>query len=192
VCLPIWTLFNDSWRAFERWLEPSFASSAVEVAKEGEHAASAEWILMGLSVAVAIIGISLARYFYCVRTEIPDRIAVRFKPLHTLLYNKWYVDELYDVLFINGFGKGGGRLLGAFDRNVVDGAVNGAGWLTRFSSRVSMWWDTWIIDGAVRFSSFFVKMLSYPMCLLETGRVQTYAFAVVVGVVALLGFYITR
>jgi hypothetical protein len=55
-----------------------------------------------------------------------------------------------------------------------------------------MWWDTWIIDGAVRFSSFFVKMLSYPMCLIENGRVQTYAFAVVVGVLGLLGFYITR
>jgi NADH-quinone oxidoreductase subunit L len=187
-----WSLFNDSWRGFAAWLAPPFASAAKEAATEGEHSASMEWILMALSVAVAIIGISLARYFYCIRTEIPERIGARCKPLHTLLYNKWYVDELYDFLFVNGFGKGGGRVLGAFDRNVVDGGVNGAGWLTRFTSRVSMWWDTWIIDGAVRFGSFFVKMLSYPVCILQTGRVQAYALFVVVGVLALLGYYVVR
>ena len=43
--------------AFEVWLEPAFASAAVEAAHEGAHAASIEWILMGLSVAIAIIAI---------------------------------------------------------------------------------------------------------------------------------------
>jgi len=74
----------------------------------------------------------------------------------------------------------------------VDGGVNGAGWLTRLSSRVSMWWDTWIIDGAVRFSSLVVRMLSYPACLLETGRLQSYALAVVLGVAVFLGYYVMR
>ena len=37
-----------------------------------------------------------------------------------------------------------------FDRDVVDGGVNGAGWLTRFASKISMWWDTWIVDGLVQ------------------------------------------
>ena len=55
-----------------------------------------------------------------------------------------------------------------------------------------MWWDTWIIDGAVRFSSFFVKMLSYPVCILQTGRVQAYAFFVVIGVLAFFGYYVAR
>jgi NADH-quinone oxidoreductase subunit L len=89
-------------------------------------------------------------------------------------------------------GKGGGRVLGAFDRTIVDGGVNGAGWLTRVSARISMWWDTWIVDGAVRFSSFLVKMLSYPVCILQTGRVQAYAFAVVIGAIAFLGYYIAH
>ena len=102
------------------------------------------------------------------------------------------MDEIYDFLFVNGLSKGGGRLLGAFDRNVVDGGVNGAGWLTRFSSRVSIWWDTWIVDGTVRFTSFLVKMLSYPVCILQTGRVQGYAFFVLVGALAFLGYYIAR
>jgi len=102
------------------------------------------------------------------------------------------VDEIYDFLFVNGLGKGGGRVFGAFDRTVVDGGVNGAGWLTRFSSKVSIWWDTWIVDGAVRLTSFSVKLLSYPACLLETGRVQTYAFFVVAGLLAFFGYYIAR
>jgi len=187
-----WTTFSDAWRGFPAWLQPAFASAAVEAAKEGEHAASTEWILMGLSVAIALIGISFARWLYCINTEIPNRIEARCKPLHTLLYNKWYVDEIYDFLFVNGLGKGGGRVCSAFDREVVDGGVNGAGWLTRASARISMWWDTWIVDGAVRFTSFFVKMLSYPVCILQTGRVQAYAFFVVVGVLAFLGYYVAR
>jgi NADH-quinone oxidoreductase subunit L len=184
----LWNL-GESFHAFERWLEPVFQSAAV---KEGGYGASTEWLLMGLSVAVAIVGISIARWFYGYKPEIPDSIERSAQPLYTLLYNKWYVDELYDFLFVNGLCKGGGLALGSFDRNVVDGGVNGAGWLTRFTSRVSIWWDTWIIDGAVRAGSFFVKLLSYPACIIETGRVQTYAFFVVVGVLAFLGYFVTR
>ncbi len=179
-------------RAFEQWLAPAFAAAATEAANEGQHGASTEWILMALSVAFAVIGIAVARYFYHRRPEIPDSLERSLKPLHGLLYNKWYVDEIYDVLFVNGLGKGGGRVCAEFDRRIVDGGVNGAGWLTRFSATVSGWWDTWIIDGAVRLTSFFVKMLSYPVCILQTGRVQAYAFFVVLGALAFLGYYIAR
>jgi NADH-quinone oxidoreductase subunit L len=187
----LWNL-PEFFRGFETWLEPAFASAAVEAAKEGEHGASLEWMLMGLSVAIAIIGISVARYFYHHKPEIPDSLETSLKPLHGLLYNKWYVDEVYDFLFVNGLGKGGGSALASFDRNVVDGGVNGAGWFTRFTSTLSMWWDTWIIDGAVRFGSFFVKMLSYPVCILQTGRVQAYALFVVFGTIAILGYFLAH
>ena len=46
--------------------------------------------------------------------------------------NKYYVDELYDATVISGT-MASGRGLWTFDRNVVDGAVNGSGWLTMFS-----------------------------------------------------------
>jgi NADH-quinone oxidoreductase subunit L len=187
----LWNL-GESFRKFETWLEPAFASAAVEAVKEGEHSASTEWMLMGVSVAIAIIGIVAARYFYHHKPEIPDSMEKSLKPLHGLLYNKWYVDEVYDFLFVNGLGKGGGRALGAFDRSVVDGGVNGAGWLTRFSATLAAWWDTWIVDGAVRFSSFFVKMLSYPVCILQTGRVQAYALFVVVGALGFFVYYIAH
>ena len=182
----VWGL-GASFHRFETWLAPVFP-----VAAEGNHAASTEWELMGLSVALAVAGIYVARYFYLRKPEIPDSLERTFKPLHTVLYNKWYVDEIYDFLFVNGLCKGGGLALGVFDREVVDGGVNGAGWLTRFSSKVSIWWDTWVVDGTVRFTAFFVKLLSYPTCLLQTGRVQSYAFFVVLGVLAAFGYYIVR
>jgi NADH-quinone oxidoreductase subunit L len=182
----LWNL-GAAFHAFEHWLAPVFPAAA-----EGEYSASTEWGLMALSVAVAILGIAIARYFYLRKPEIPDSLERSFKPLYTVLYNKWYVDEIYDFLFVNGLCKGGGLALGAFDREVVDGGVNGAGWLTRFSSTVSIWWDTWIVDGAVRFTAFFVKLLSYPACLLQSGRVQSYAFFVVLGVLAFFGYYIAR
>jgi NADH-quinone oxidoreductase subunit L len=185
----LWNL-PQFFRAFENWLAPMFGAG--EAVREAAHDASTEWGLMGLSVLIAIAGIALARYLYNTRPEIPGRIQASAGPVYKVLYNKWYIDELYDFLFVNGLGKGGGRVCGAFDRDVVDGGVNGAGWLTRFSASVSMWWDTWIVDGAVRLGSFFVKMLSYPVCILQTGRVQTYALFVVLGVLAIFGYYATR
>jgi NADH-quinone oxidoreductase subunit L len=183
----LWSL-PEGFRAFETWLEPVFGAAR----ETAEHPASLEWGLMGLSVAIAVGGIALARYLYHMRPGFSDSMERSFKPMHTVLSNKWYLDEIYDFLFVEGLAKGGGRFLGAFDRRVVDGGVNGAGWFTRMAATLSAWWDAWIIDGAVRFTSFFVKMLSYPVCILQTGRVQAYAFFVVVGAIAFLGYYIAR
>jgi NADH-quinone oxidoreductase subunit L len=102
------------------------------------------------------------------------------------------VDEAYDAVFVNGLSKGGGSALARFDQTVVDGGVNGAGWLTRFTSRVSMWWDTWIVDGAVRLTAFAVKLSSYPVRVFQTGSVQAYALVFVIGVAAIFGYYLVR
>jgi NADH-quinone oxidoreductase subunit L len=192
----LWTMFGEGFRTFETWLEPVFASGAGEAVKEaaheGGHSTSTEWTLMLLSVGVAVAGILVAKYFYVSRPKIPENIAAAVPGLYRTLYHKWYLDEIYDFLFVNGLCKGGGLLMGAFDRNVVDGGVNGAGWFTRLAATVSGWWDTWIIDGAVRLGSFLVKMLSYPMCILQTGRIQGYAFFVVIGVLVFFGYYVVR
>jgi len=135
-----------------------------------------------------------------------------------LFWNKFYIDEIYDALFVNGLVKGGGELLrrfdarivdggvsGAvwltrftstvlsrFDARIVDGGVNGAVWLTRFTSTVTMWCDTWIIDGAVRLGSFLVKLASDPIRILQTGQVQSYALFMVIGVILIFGYYFWR
>ena len=196
----LWTMFGEGFRTFENWLAPMFATGAGDAVKEavgqgvhqGAHSAFTEWTLMLTSVVVAVAGILVARYFYVDKPEIPENIAAAVPGLYRTLYNKWYVDEIYDFLFVNGLCKGGGRLAGAFDRDVVDGGVNGAGWLTRLAATLSGWWDTWVIDGAVRLGSFIVKMLSYPVCILQTGRVQGYAFFVVIGILVFFGYYVVR
>ena len=178
---------------FEQWLEPVFASEAAhEAVHEASHDTSMEWTLMFLSVGLAVTAISLAYRFYVQRPSIPESIRQSSGPLYTALLNKWYVDEIYDFLFVNGLCKGGGTLLGSFDRNVVDGGVNGVGWLTKFISKVSMWWDTWIVDGLVRLVSLIVKLSSYPVRILQTGSTQSYALVFVLGIVAIFGYYVTR
>jgi NADH-quinone oxidoreductase subunit L len=192
----LWTMFGEGFRTFENWLAPVFSAGAGESVKEAVHesghSASTEWTLMLLSVAVAVAGILVAKYFYITKPQIPEDIATAVPGLYRTIYHKWYVDEIYDFLFVNGLCKGGGLLLGAFDRNVVDGGVNGAGWFTRLAGTVSGWWDTWIVDGAVRLGSFLVKMASYPVCILQSGRVQGYAFFVVIGILVFFGYYVVR
>jgi NADH-quinone oxidoreductase subunit L len=185
--------FPESWPSLEHWLAPVFAGMEKPVAEAAaHHDAAAEWGLMALSVALAVAGILLARKMYHQQPEIADHLEQRFKPIHTLLLNKYYVDEIYNALFVNGLAKGGGTLFSRFDAAVVDGGVNGAGRLTRFSSTLSIWWDTWIVDGAVRLGAFLVKLSSYPVRILQTGLVQSYALFVLIGVILLFGYYLWK
>ncbi len=186
----IWSGLGPAFQAFEHWLEPVWAAQAAEA--HLHHDAAAEWALMGLSVLLAILGILLARYMYLLRPETADRLAAAGGPIYRVLANKWYVDEIYDVLFVRGLAKGGGGAMAAFDLRVVDGGVNGAGWLTRLTSAISVWWDTWIVDGAVRLVSFLVKLSSYPMRILHTGYVQQYALVILLGVAVAFGYYLTQ
>ncbi|MCP5114526.1 MAG: NADH-quinone oxidoreductase subunit L, partial [bacterium] len=189
----LWSWFGDGFRLFEHWLAPVFATAdarLAEAAHGGHHDTSVEWLLMGLSVVLAIAGIALARRIYSTTTaEVAEPIRQASAPLYRVLLNKWYVDELYDFLFVNGMSKGGGRTLASFDQRVVDGGVNGVGWFTRLTSTISVWWDTWIVDGSVRLLSFSVKVASYPVRILQTGYFQSYALMIVVGLAVALGYF---
>ena len=148
-----------------------------------------EIYLMLLSEGLVVCGILAAWYLYIKRTELPQQIAKRLGWFYRLVYNKYYVDEIYDSLFVNR-AKDLGLALGAFDRTVIDGAgVNGAGWLTRFISKVSMWWDTWIVDGSVRLGARIVWLLSIPVRMIQDGLVQSYMLLIVIGLIGFLAYY---
>ena len=86
-----------------------------------------------------------------------------------MLIRKYFVDEIYDALFVNRT-KDLGIALGAFDRNVIDGfGVNGVGWLTRLISNISAAWDKWIVDGLVNLSAWIVRLAGGAMRYLQTG-----------------------
>src|SRR5256714_11258370 len=68
--------------------------------------------------------------------------------IHTWLYRRMYFDELYFAVFVSVM-MGLSRLAGFFDKYVVDGAVNLAGWLVKGGSSIAGLHDPYVIDGAV-------------------------------------------
>jgi len=176
---------------FEKFLEPvlSTARPEAEVAGAAQGATATEYLLMFLSVLIAAVGIWLAYEFYRTKRLAPELVAGKFPGLYRLLFHKYYVDEIYDALFVNRT-KDLGTLLGLFDVKVIDGAgVDGAGWLARSGSTLSMWWDKWIIDGALNLGAKVTQLLSYPVRLLQTGAFSSYALLILAGLVVLLVYY---
>ena len=108
------------------------------------------------------------------------------------------MDEGYDYLF-TGRRKLGPVRLGAmglgeasadFDKYVIDGGVNGAGWFTRFVGTLSRLWDTYIIDGLlVNGPAVLSRVLSYPVRLVQWGLVQWYALVMVAGLLGFMAYY---
>src|SRR5271168_3034528 len=199
---------------FEKFLEPVFAreagvfqveGKAAQLAageKEEEHTDPMEYLLMAFSVAAAVAGFGMAwKAYRDAGKGYQEPIAAAAPPLYDVLYNKYYVDEAYDYA-ITGRRKVGDVRLGVmglgeasswFDSHVIDGIVNGGGWITRVAGSVSSWFDKWIIDGVlVNGPAILSRMLSYPMRLLEWGLVQWYALVMVLGLVGFVAYYAWR
>jgi NADH-quinone oxidoreductase subunit L len=177
---------------FEHFLAPVIARphEGHAEAAAAAHAGAGEYGLMLASVLIALAGIWLARVMYIQRPELPDRVARDSGFLYQLIYRKYYMDEIYDALFVNRT-KDLGTTLGLFDSKVIDGlGVDGAGWITRFTSRISIWWDTWIVDGLVNLAARIVWLFSYPVRMVQTGLVSSYALLIVLGVLIFLGYYL--
>jgi NADH-quinone oxidoreductase subunit L len=196
---------------FAKFLEPVFAREAqvliergraAQVAageKEAEHTTSTEYLLMFLSVAAGVVGWGMAwkTYRHADRGYVEPIAAT--PPVYNTLLNKYYVDEGYDYVF-TGRRKIGDTRLGAlglgeasawFDSNIVDGLVNGAGWITRLTATISSWWDKWVIDGVgVNGPAILARMLSYPVRLFEWGLVQWYALVMTAGLVGFVFYYV--
>ena len=198
---------------FAHYLDPVFArgearvlteeGKAAQVAageKEEEHTSPTEYLLMILSVGAAGLGWYMAgRSYRDADKGYVEPIAALSAPAYNVLLNKYYVDEGYDYVFTGRRKLGGARLgvmgLGEasswFDSHVVDGLVNGAGWLTRLTATISSWWDKWIIDGVgVNGPAILARMLSYPARMFEWGLVQWYALVMTAGLVGFVFYYV--
>jgi NADH-quinone oxidoreductase subunit L len=176
---------------FEKFLDPILKGVMPETGEVNivHHAVLKELLLMGASLTIAAAGIFLAYQLYCTKRIVPELVAKKWPRLYQLLLHKYYVDEIYEAAIVDRT-KDLGTLLGRFDANVIDGVgVNGAGWLARFGSTLSMWWDKWIIDGLLNFSAKMMQLFSYPVRLLQTGMFSSYAMLILVGLVVLLAYY---
>ncbi|MCX6597684.1 MAG: NADH-quinone oxidoreductase subunit L [Acidobacteria bacterium] len=138
---------------------------------------SMEYVLMGVAIGAAASGIAMAHFRW------------RFlSPLYFLFERGWYVDQAAQAIFIRGAAQGGGELLGRLDRSIIDGAVNGFALLTRSVGRLSRMFDAGVVDGLVRLTGFLVKAVSYPVRLLQTGSLQSYALIFLAGLAAVLAW----
>jgi NADH-quinone oxidoreductase subunit L len=146
-------------------------------------------LAMILSVSIAGLGILIAFATYYWRKISADAIANRLKPVHTFLSNKWYFDELYDATAVAAT-IGVARILAWFDAKIIDGIVNGAATVTRFSAVVSGKFDNIVVDGLVNFTAYFAGFTGMLLRTIQTGKLQTYLIFVLIGVLALIALYI--
>ncbi|NMF85455.1 NAD(P)H-quinone oxidoreductase subunit 5 [Nodosilinea sp. P-1105] len=147
---------------FEAFIHPP--GEVVEALEAAEPFDWNEFILMaGSSVAIAVAGIVLAVLMYRTKAIDPKAIAAKIPALYQLSLNKWYIDDIYEVVFVQGSRKLAKQVL-EIDIRIVDGLVNLAGFVT-------------LVTG---------EGLKY----LENGRAQFYAlivFGAVLGLVLLSG-----
>ena len=142
--------------AFSRFLGPVFPLA------EEAHGLAVPLV----SVVVAVAGVLLAWLMYGRRPVKAEEIAVPKNALHSLLLHKYYVDELYDALFVRPLFALSGWCARVFDLGVIDGAVNGIG-------RLVVAWA----QGLRR---------------IQTGFVMNYALGMLVGAVAIVAFLLSR
>jgi len=155
---------------FEHWLDPVFELANEYGSKYAHHGAhpshAVEWGLMGLSVVIALVGIAIAFTMYVRNTELPGKFVATFPTLHRAVFNKWYVDEIYDYVFVNPCKAAGQFLWKGFDVLIVDGVVNG------------------VANVVMGFSGIFRYM--------QSGYIYNYAFSMALGVVVMLGYFIFK
>jgi len=151
---------------FEEWLAPVFAQGAAGSHGAAHPPVALELGLMAGSVLVALCGIGLAYYLYRVRTEKPKKIAETVPVLYDVVYNKYYVDEIYDVVIV---------------RRIVDGSV----WLWKT-------FDAAFIDGIVNGVASLVRGAGDRLRRVQTGVVGNYAFSLLLGAVLIVGYILAR
>jgi NADH-quinone oxidoreductase subunit L len=143
------------------WAQSIFRGPENKIIEEMHHVPA--WVSWSPFVAMAL-GFALAYLFYIRRTDLPGKLAEQHWPLYQFVLNKWYFDELYDFLF-----------------------VNPAKWLGRF-----LWQrgDGWLIDGfGPDGVSARVVDVTQRVVRLQTGYLFHYAFAMLIGVAALVTWF---
>jgi NADH-quinone oxidoreductase subunit L len=139
---------------FAGFVRPS--DFATETLQLEEHSFS--FVLGGISVLVALLGIGLAYALYVQRPERSGALARRFAPLHTFLDKGWYFDALYGATFVRA-ARWLGKVTNGFDRNVLGGLVGGVG------------------RGAMRTGGLLQR--------LQSGGVQNYALFILLAVLVM-------
>jgi NADH-quinone oxidoreductase subunit L len=157
---------------FEHFLAPVFEQSASLSAAAETSSAMAEtggrgteWLLMGISVAIAFLGWYSAYLLYSKRPELPQRIAGAFGGFYSTVVHKYYIDELYAAVFIKPLIDGSTRVLWhGVDQGIIDAAVNDSA------------------DGA--------RKVSDEVRHMQSGNLRSYAGWIAAGAAAVIAYMI--
>jgi len=147
---------------FKEFLAPSIIHSTG--LHEAHYTITFEVGMMLFSMLVAVVGIFVAYRMYIKKPELPTVVAQKFRVAYDLIFHKYYVDEIYDMAVVEPIKDSSTFLWKGVDNQVVDGAVNG--------------------------SAGVVSYLSAHFRKLETGFLQNYALAIVLGVALIVGYLV--
>jgi NADH-quinone oxidoreductase subunit L len=145
-----------------------FWKSSILALPQYDSLAAAEHVpavIRYVPLVLGVLGIGVAYYFYIVDPRIPARLAARFRALHLFLLNRWYFDELYDRLFVRTAFVLGEGLWKSGDGAVIDGLGP---------------------DGVAAVTRDLARQASR----LQTGYLYHYAFAMMIGLVAIVTWYL--
>ncbi|HLB25991.1 MAG TPA: proton-conducting transporter membrane subunit, partial [Nitrospirota bacterium] len=148
---------------FHHFMSGVFGGGHEAAAEAAPH--GLELTMMLVSVAIGAAGIGLSWYMYSVRPGLPGKVAAALSPVYRLLYNKYYVDEIYDAVFIRP---------------------------VKWASTHVFWsfFDVGIIDGFVNAMASLVDAMSRVLRRLQSGQYNHYAFGMAFGVFVVVGIYL--
>jgi NADH-quinone oxidoreductase subunit L len=140
--------------------------AAGHAAGHGGEAPFSEPVAMVISLAVALAGITTAWRIYLAAPEVSTKIRNSLRWIHKVLFNKYYVDEIYDNTVVKPVIGGARGLWHGIDEPVIDGGVNGLAKIVALGSAVLSW--------------------------VQAGKVQLYALSVLLGAIGIAAYYLLR
>jgi len=186
--LGMWPLVFHNEPLFEQLLHPVMGAATASL--DWMHSVTAEGILAGASVVLALGSWFFARAMYKdAKSEVPARLLANksawVRIPHKIIYNKYFVDELYDWAVVRR-ARQLSRILFWFDQKIIDGLVNFTGFLGRMVSAIDGLIDSLIVDGMVNGVAQIFAALGNQVRKLQTGRIQTYLAGAIVGALLLV------
>ena len=142
--------------------------------------ATATWT----AFATALGGVLLAAAMYVWRVISPAAVAMIFRPVYTLLANRWYFDELYHALFVVP-AHGLAATASGIDQGLIDPFLNGLAWVTRLVAGIDSWIDRTLVDGLVNATAAATWSAGTRLKVLQTGSLRQYVAFIAIGTVAL-------
>jgi NADH-quinone oxidoreductase subunit L len=179
--------FIATFKPFETFLDPVFASPATRAVVEGGiHSHGLEAALGFVTFTMVVLGWLAADFMYRQETIDPARFSQAFGGIvYEWVLNKYYVDELYDFTIIRPY-LWATRALAWFDANIIDGVVNLAATLTVFGSWLSGLFDNYVVDGLVNAASIITLDVGGRLRRLQTGSINGYLYGILAAVMVIL------